>query len=220
MNNEKTKQWWDTYMANDYFNEFAFCFSRPDLISKFNLQLNSKVLEIGFGYGRETSQFCKLSRHVNGIDIAESAKDIATAKLREYGTTNFPRLLAYDGRNVPFKDGVFDFIYSCYVIQHMSKVNGINMIKEAARTLKPNGKILFEFFGDAEFYKYGLEEDVYSGVPDKIEEGVPYGGMYNNAFSPLEINMMAHKANVNVDWIDTQPITSTFNNYWVCFSKK
>jgi hypothetical protein len=101
----------------------------------------------------------------------------------------------------------------------MSKKSAIELLIEAGRVLKDGGKILFEFFGDKAFYKPGIEEDSFSGIPNKIEPGSPYGGMYNNAFSPVEIQAITNAANLKIDWIDKQPITATFENYWVCLSK-
>lgn len=218
MNKELTKKWWDNSMENGYFTDMIFSFSRPDLISKFNLSKKSSILELGFGYGRELSQFCLISENVYGVDLAATAKDIAYNNLLKLNIKNIPTLDTYDGTKLKFPNKKFDFIYSCFVIQHMSKTSAVDIINESVRILKDNGSILFEFFGDPEFFKDGME-DVFSGTPNLIEDNLPFGGMYNNAFNIKTINEIIEKTNGKIKWIDEQPIDTNFNNYWVCIGK-
>lgn len=219
MDRQQTKAWWDESMRDNYFTGFQFSFSRPNLIAKFNLGDNSRILEIGFGYGREISQFCEISKHVFGVDLAEDAQNIARRKLIEHKTANMPTLMSYDGTKLPFEDNKFDFIYNCFVIQHMAKKSALELLIESKRVLAPNGKMLFEFFGEKAFYKPGLDQDVFSGTPLLIEPGLPRGGMYNNAYTPIEIQSMASLAGLCIEWIDTQHIGDDFDNYWVCMHK-
>lgn len=218
MDKKTTKSWWDKTMEDGYFTDMIFCFSRPDLIEKFNLSSKSSILEIGFGYGRETSQFCKISENVYGIDLAATAKDIAYKNILNLNIKNTPILDTYDGTRLNFPNKKFDFIYSCFVIQHMSKQSAIDLINEATRVLKEDGNILFEFFGDPSFFKDGME-DVFSGTPNLIEENLPYGGMYNNSFNIKTINEIVEKTNGKIKWIDEQPIDTNFCNYWVCITR-
>lgn len=216
----QTKRWWSDYVANDYFTEFSFGFSRPDLIKRFKLGKGSVVLEIGFGYGLELSQFCKLSDHVFGVDLSNHAPVLARQKLKEQGIVNMPELVTYSGDSLPLADSTFDLIYSCFVVQHMSKHSAVVLHKEIKRILAPKGRALMEFFGCPDYYKPGLEEDVFSGIPGDKDSG-PYGGMYNNAYTIKEIASIVLLTGLGVDWIDVQSIDrkTGFNNYWACFVK-
>jgi len=128
-------------------------------------------------------------------------------KIKEMEIVSPPILKEYDGENLPFSDDFFNVIYSCFVIQHLSREHANKLIKESTRTLKPNGSILFEFFGDPEYYNNGI--DVYSGDPDN-------GGMYNNAFVKKELEFFCgHK----IKFIQEQPITAKWSNFWVCLTK-
>lgn len=218
----QTKKWWSDYVADNYFTEFSFGFSRPHLIKRFGLDKKSMVLEIGFGYGRELSQFCKISDHVFGVDLSDYAPVLARQKLVEQGIRNIPDLMAYDGVKLPFADSMFDLVYSCFVIQHMSKQSAIELHKDIGRVLAPNGRALMEFFGCPDFYKPGLQDDVFSGTPLKPGPGIPYGGMYNNAYDVKEIADLASLSGLLVCWIDVQPINQKtgFNNYWACFKRR
>jgi predicted SAM-dependent methyltransferase len=44
-------------------------------------------------------------------------------------------------RRFPFKDGVFDFIYSEHMIEHVPWSEGMKMLRECFRVLKPGGII-------------------------------------------------------------------------------
>ena len=221
MTPEQTKKWWSDYVANDYFTGFSFHFSRPDLIKRISIGPKSFILEIGFGYGRELSQFCKISDYVFGVDLSDHAPTLAYQKLAAQGIKNRPELMTYDGRNLPLADGLFDLVYSCFVIQHMSKQSAVLLMKEVRRVLAPTGKALMEFFGCQEFYRSGLEKDAFSGIPNKPEPDVPYGGMYNNAYGFQEIYDIGVASGLNVEWIDVKVINkkTDIRNYWAYFGK-
>lgn len=44
-------------------------------------------------------------------------------------------------KKFPFEDGVFDYIYSEHMIEHISREEGLFMLRECYRVLKPNGRI-------------------------------------------------------------------------------
>lgn len=207
-----TKDWWEKKIKDSYFKKFKFEFSRPDLIQKFNLK-DKHILEIGFGYGRELSQFCKLSDNVYGIEISPEAIKLATKKLTELGISNMPKFGVYDGINTSHNDLMFNFIYSCFVMQHMSKENAINLIKNSINRLSKDGKILFEFFGHPN-YIAGIGDDIFSGSSET--------GMYNNAYTIEEIERAVEKADGKIEWIEDWNVAEEglkFKNYWVCICK-
>ena len=198
-------------MENQYFKAFSFGFSYPNM-ARFNLK-GKTILEIGFGYGREISQFCKLSNKVYGVDIAPSAVSIAMSKLKEINSPNMPNLQHYDGVNLPFQNDMFDFIYSCFVIQHMSKENAKLLISESLRVLNPEGMIFFEFFGSPDFLG-GEGNNAISGCKDT--------GMFNNAFTESEIKKIVESCGGKVHEIENWTLSegrSKFNNYWVSIKK-
>lgn len=207
MKDKQVRDWWRTQIANNYFKKFSFGFSYKNM-ARFKLQ-NKHILEIGFGYGRELSQFCKVSNKVIGIDISPAAIPLTKRKLWEQGISQMPTLLFYDGLNMPFKITQFDFIYSCFVIQHMSRDNAKKLIKNALEILKDDGTILFEFFGHPEFMIYDV------------------GRMYNNAYTKEEIIIFINECGGKIDFIEEWPIKEkngrgemlSFNNHWVCIKK-
>lgn len=203
MDHNEVMQWWKEH-APTYFTDKVYEFSQSHLIDSLKILKSDRVLEIGFGYGRELSQFCKLSDHVYGVELYQVTCDLVKDIPAEVQT--------YDGVNLPFQNECFDIIYSCFVLQHMSRLAAIDLINEAIRCLSPCGRILMEFYGDP-LYQHSTE-DRYSGDPMN-------GGMYNNGYT-LEsvqdvlkctgLQYQVEKQKVSVD-------ERNFYNYWGFLSK-
>lgn len=203
MDYAQTMKWWEEH-APTYFTDKVYSFSQPHLIKKLGIQSQHSVLEIGFGYGRELSQFCKLSDHVYGVELFQCTCDL----VKDIPAT----VQTYDGRTLPFTDGMFDVVYSCFVLQHMSRQAARGLLQEAHRVLKRGGRMLMEFYGDP-LYQHDVE-DKYSGVPGE-------GGMYNNGFSRMNVDALVLGLGT-LEWCEEQPVSvdgRNFYNYWACVKK-
>lgn len=206
MDYEAWQDWWVS-RADTYFTKKVWDFSQPQLVEKLGIAKGSAVLEIGFGYGRELSRFCEICDNVYGLELAQWSCDNTLKELDSRGVAPLPDLQVYDGLSLPFADNVFDVIYSCYVVQHLSREHAQALIRDCLRTLKPAGSILFEFFGDLEYYNNG--QDVFSGIDGQ-------GGMFNNGYTFEEIPDFVGACGGAVRWIEHQQITETWRNQWVC----
>jgi SAM-dependent methyltransferase len=204
------KEWW-RQRALAYFTDKVWTFSNPRLIERLGIEKYHYVLELGFGYGRELSNFCKISDHVHGLELEQYTCDLALKGLTEEGIYPLPTVMPYDGVNIPFPDSnFFDVIYSCFVVQHMSKEHVKELIHNCLVALLPTGKILFEFFGDPDYHD--PEKDVFSGIDGE-------GGMFNSAYTLPEIEKLVKECGARVLWAEPWKITSQWGNYWVCFTK-
>jgi len=214
---EETIEWWKK-ASSTYFTSFYFGFSDINTIKDLYLTKDSVILEIGFGFGRETRDFLRISEHVFGVDLSENHVALASKALKEEGVKKLPTLKVYDGIHIPFEDNTFDLIYSCFVIQHMSKQSGIELLANALCKLKPAGVLLFEFFGDPE-YTGGKEKNSYMAEPDK-------GHIFNNAYSPEDITWLISQVNTKTPcriawkkpWIWNSE-EGFHPNYWVALQK-
>jgi len=57
-------------------------------------------------------------------------------------TSSNPKVKSHNFLNgIPFEDGSIDVVYHSHVLEHFSKTDGVNFIKECYRVLKPNGII-------------------------------------------------------------------------------
>ncbi len=210
MNYEQWHRWWID-QAPTYFTDKIWRFSQPDLIDRLKIKKLDCVLELGFGYGRELFQFCKLSDQVYGLELTDWACENTLVELGKRGIKPLPRLKSYDGQHIPFPTGAFQVIYSCFVVQHLSRDHARELIKEVLRVMSYHGKALFEFFGDPAYYDGG--RDVFSGDPEN-------GGMFNNAFVRQELDDLIRSCGGKVEWIETKSVTQEWGNHWVCFSRQ
>lgn len=98
---------------------------------------DSSALEIGCGLGRMTEFFPQHFAKVAAIDISPVMIESAKKRLADAKTANFR---VSDGRNVPFLDNQFDFVFSYQALRHVPTREVLaEKFKEIYRTLKPGG---------------------------------------------------------------------------------
>lgn len=95
-----------------------------------NMPAGSRVLEIGAGSGQQALELERHGYRIDAIDLPSSDYS---------GHRKFP-VFDYDGRTIPFDDGVFDIVYSSNVLEHVSDL--ARMHAEIKRVLKPGGECI------------------------------------------------------------------------------
>lgn len=101
-----------------------------------DFELNGKtVLDIGCGDGTDLKQLSSKGAIVYGIDPSEEF-------IKKAQINNPPGTFVNGvGESLPFEDNAFDIVVSKWAIQTSTNVPGI--LSEAARVLKPGGKLLY-----------------------------------------------------------------------------
>ena len=105
-----------------------------------------KALDFGCGVGRLTQALCRHFDACWGVDISPSMIELAEQYNRHPGRCRYCLNEADDLR--AFDDNTFDFIYTCFVLQHMRPKYSKNYIKELLRVLAPGGVLLFQLTGE------------------------------------------------------------------------
>ncbi|PLK44587.1 bifunctional 2-polyprenyl-6-hydroxyphenol methylase/3-demethylubiquinol 3-O-methyltransferase UbiG [Emticicia sp. TH156] len=97
--------------------------------------IHGNVLELGCGWGRGVETLIEKCDHYTGLDKNEPLiEQLQAAHPRHtFRTADLPHLSA-------FKDNTFDFVVTFQVIEHIQDDH--QFLAEAARVLKPGGKIL------------------------------------------------------------------------------
>ncbi|MEZ5294011.1 MAG: class I SAM-dependent methyltransferase [Vicinamibacterales bacterium] len=97
------------------------------------------LLEVGCGIGTDLARFARGGARVTGIDLSQTAIDLARANFDGLGLAGDLRVA--DGEALPFDDASFDVVYGHGVLQYAAAPE--RLIAEAHRVLKPGGQGIF-----------------------------------------------------------------------------
>ena len=120
----------------------------------FKKQGLHKILIPGFGYGRNARIFTNNGFQVTGIDISETAIDLAK---KHFGDT----IRGYHGsvNSMPFDQEIYDGIF-CYALIHLlPATERIKLIQDCYNQLRPNGYMVFIAISKADT-KYGDGKEI------------------------------------------------------------
>ncbi len=119
----------------------VFLGSYPLLKMDQNLYPGSRILDLGFGDGRNFPLLKNLGFTISGVEIAESILDVAREKFSRLG---IPVDLSL-GRNshTLFEDKSFDYLLACHALYYVDhRETFTNNLDEIARIVKPGGFLI------------------------------------------------------------------------------
>jgi len=111
----------------------------PRLVD-FSAFRGQRLLEVGCGIGTDLVRFAKGGARVTGVDLAQTAIDLARKNFELNGVAA-EELRVANGEALPYPNGVFDVVYGHGVIQYTA--NAAQLIRECHRVLKPGGTGIF-----------------------------------------------------------------------------
>ena len=123
-------------IGSDYFSNYKI----KELYKYVKEKKITNILDFGCGIGKNTILLNKYfpDSNIFGIDI--SASSIHEAKELSLTSCKFS---IYDGINLDFEDGFFDFIFISNVFHHINYKEHLNILKELIKILSPKGYIFF-----------------------------------------------------------------------------
>jgi ubiquinone/menaquinone biosynthesis C-methylase UbiE/uncharacterized protein YbaR (Trm112 family) len=107
------------------------------------IQKPELMLDIGNGWGRWLVAGAKKGYTPIGIDLRLSYCKIARKTMRHFGINGYS--IVADLENIPFKENIFEFVWSFSVIQHTHEQRMKNCLQHIERVLTNNGKAMLEF---------------------------------------------------------------------------
>jgi len=136
-------------MCKEYYNKYAKEFIESTINADMSEQYHffekylpdtGKILDIGFGSGRDSLYFSKKYEVVsidNSEAFVEQAKNILSNKV-----------LLLDVRDMPYEEE-FDGIWACASLLHLSYAELPEVLNKCYNALKPNGIMYMSFkYGD------------------------------------------------------------------------
>ena len=110
----------------------------PELVD-FGGFRGQRLLEVGCGIGTDLARFAGGGAVVTGVDLSQTAIDLAAKNLAGLGLTGDLRV--GDGEALPFADASFDVVYGHGVLQYAARPERV--IAELHRVLVPGGLGIF-----------------------------------------------------------------------------
>jgi SAM-dependent methyltransferase len=101
-------------------------------------------LEIGAGVGRIGCHLTAIAGHYTGTDISANMLKIAREEMGD--DANFELVELEEAAPLPFPDDSFDAVFSQAVFIHLDREDCYRYMKEAARVVKPGGRVYFQFY--------------------------------------------------------------------------
>ncbi len=145
------------------------------------------VLDIGCGAGFLTNTLASAGHRVTGIDL--SAKSLDVAAKRDLSKT--VRYMQLDAFALPFADQSFDVVCAMDFLEHVEMPGQV--VREAARLLRPNGLFFFHTF-NRNWLSWLI---VIKGVEWCVPNTPPNMHVYSYFIKPLELK----------NWCETSGLT-------------
>ena len=115
------------------------------------------ILEIGCGLGGDLQKFAESGCYVHAID----AVDVENTLCQRFNLIGKDFVFKKaDFSNIPFPNSKFDLVYSFGVLHHSPWI--VEGLKEAARVLKQNGKLIIMLYHKG--FKYYVKKLFFRGV--------------------------------------------------------
>ena len=102
----------------------------------------AKILDLGFGDGRNMPLLHDLGFEVYGVEISEEICGLTRDRMERLGVP--VQLATGTNAHIPFGDGAFDFVLACHACYYVSPGESFaDNLREIARVLRPGGRFIF-----------------------------------------------------------------------------
>lgn len=139
---------------------------------------DSLVLEAGCGVGAQTKIIATKNPDSNfiSVDLSEDSLSEAKEMIKSSGINNV-ELRQADVYNLPFKDGIFDSIVICFVLEHLH--NPIQALDELKRVLKKGGAVIVIEGDHGSTFFYPDSKSAHSAIDCQVQLQRQSGGNSN-----------------------------------------
>jgi SAM-dependent methyltransferase len=114
----------------------------PNLKLDRSVFRGAKILDLGFGDGRNMPLLHDLGFEIYGVEISEEICRLTQTRMERLGVPT--RLETGSNSHIPFGDEAFDFILACHACYYVSPGESFaENLLEIARVLRPGGRFIF-----------------------------------------------------------------------------
>ncbi len=121
-----------------------------EALRRANIQAGQRVLDVACGTGRGTvglAQAIGANGRVDALDLTDAMLEQARAKFEKLGLADRVYFKQGDARELPYSAETFDVVYNGYMFDLIPLDGFAPILKEMARVLKPNGKLVLVNMG-------------------------------------------------------------------------
>ncbi len=196
------------------FKDGTLSHTKLKLFEMLEIEKNITCLEVGVGRGEFLRHCAKMGAKMTGIDYSEDAISIARETMHDFPEAE---IMVADARNLPFESDSFDRVFAGDVIEHLSYEDGILMLRETYRVLRPGGFMLIHTAPNTVFTKkiYPLARCVLRLISkeavESVDQHLEVGGEFHvheyNLFSLKKAAKQADLEHANI-WIDSDILRS------------
>jgi len=174
---------------------------------EFRQHEGERVLEIGCGTGCDLLQFARHGALATGVDITPGHLKLARQRVGNLATA-----LYGDGRDLPFPDASFDYVYSHGVLHHSDEPRKV--VQEIFRVLRPGGRFnihvyaLFSYFTLWTMLRHGRDWKLcIENSRDPVHIDLNTGRSLRRLFAPAKITLTKHQCK---PWESLAPLLGWF----------
>lgn len=114
----------------------------PNLKLDRSAYREAKILDLGFGDGRNMPLLRDLGFKVYGVEISEEICKLTEQRMAMLGVA--AELRSGSNAHIPFEDETFDFMLACHACYYVNPGERFtDNLREIARVLRPRGRFIF-----------------------------------------------------------------------------
>lgn len=118
-------------------------------LSLAGIEDGMRVLEVATGSGEMFRRLVKING--GGLTCGFDLSPNMAERTQRLALHRIPRARAHcqavDARNMPFRDGAFDAVVCCYLLELMGSADILNAMSEIRRVLRPGGRLALVLIG-------------------------------------------------------------------------
>lgn len=160
--------WERAYVAGKHEHQWDTPWSSPELAGYLAAldELPCDVLDLGCGTGGDAIYFASNGISTTGLDVSPTALDLARQRADSAGVT--VSWIEGDVLDLPFPDASFDLLTDRGCLHHIAVGDQPRYAAEAARVLRPGGRLLIREMNEAGRHKHAITEEAIAAMIDGV----------------------------------------------------